>query len=308
MSRLGEYCYSPWMDGGIEPQAVRPAAAGALTARILACGPGWSVADIVCRAGPADRPFEERHRDVSIAAVVEGSFQYRSARGTALLYPGAFLLGDADTCFECGHDHGTGDRCVAFHFAPELFEEIAATAAGSPRFRFPAAMLPAGRNLAPPVARAAAAAERAGKGATEELAIGVAEAVLATLSGHEAATPAPSARDHRRVSDALRHMEAHADGPVGLDELAAVARMSKYHFLRVFRRVTGVTPYQVLISLRLRRAAVRLRTSRDAVAAIAFDAGFGDLSTFNARFRSVFGASPGAFRRERDAGVPRRPC
>lgn len=275
---------------------------------MLARGPGWSVADIVCRAGPADRPFEERHRDVSVAAVVEGSFQYRAAAGTALLYPGALLLGEAGTCYECGHAHGTGDRCIAFHFAPELFEEIAATAAGSHRFRFPAAMLPAGRTLAAPVARAMAAAEGARTEATAELAIGVAEAVLATLSGRQVATPAPSARDHRRVSDALHYMEANADRPVELDELAAVARMSKYHFLRVFRRITGVTPYQLLISLRLRRAAVRLRTSRDAVAAIAFDAGFGDLSTFNARFRSVFGASPGAFRRGHGFPPASRPC
>jgi AraC-like DNA-binding protein len=72
--------------------------------------------------------------------------------------------------------------------------------------------------------------------------------------------------------------------------------MSKFHFLRVFRRVTGVTPYKYLLSVRLKRAAVTLLSTDDAVSAIAYSAGFGDLSTFNHRFRDVFGLTPTAFR------------
>ncbi|MGH7083110.1 MAG: hypothetical protein ACREFV_11650, partial [Acetobacteraceae bacterium] len=103
--------------------------------RAIASGAGWRASEFVCRLGPADRPFEEQHHEVSIAAVLAGSFHYRSATGSALLYPGAFLLGHAGTCFTCGHEHGEGDRSGAFHFSPEFFSEIAATAAGSHRFR-----------------------------------------------------------------------------------------------------------------------------------------------------------------------------
>lgn len=73
--------------------------------------------------------------------------------------------------------------------------------------------------------------------------------------------------------------------------------MSKYHFLRSFRRAIGMTPYQLLLSVRLRRAAVALLSSNTAVADIAYDAGFSDLSTFNNRFRARFGESPSRFRR-----------
>jgi hypothetical protein len=45
--------------------------------RLLARGKGWSVADVVCTAGPGDRPFEEQHSGVSIGMVLEGTFQYR---------------------------------------------------------------------------------------------------------------------------------------------------------------------------------------------------------------------------------------
>ncbi len=54
--------------------------------RELASGPGWTVSDIVCSAGPKDRPFEEQHSCANVAIVVGGTFQYRSSAG-ALMTP-----------------------------------------------------------------------------------------------------------------------------------------------------------------------------------------------------------------------------
>jgi AraC-like DNA-binding protein len=76
--------------------------------------------------------------------------------------------------------------------------------------------------------------------------------------------------------------------------------MSKYHFLRTFRRTVGMAPYPFVLNMRMRRAALRLARSFEPVSRIAFKTGFGDLSTFNNRFRDVFGMSPRAYRnRER---------
>jgi AraC-like DNA-binding protein len=100
----------------------------------------------------------------------------------------------------------------------------------------------------------------------------------------------------RRVSTALRRIEAVADAPLSLHDLADEAATSPYHFLRVFDALVGMTPHQFLLHTRLRRAAVRLRASDAPIATIAFDAGFNDLSTFNRRFRRVTGRSPGAYR------------
>jgi len=72
--------------------------------------------------------------------------------------------------------------------------------------------------------------------------------------------------------------------------------MSPYHFLRTFRGIVGMTPHQYILHTRLHRAAVRLRRTDDSIAAIAFDAGFNDLSTFNRRFRRKMGLTPGAYR------------
>jgi AraC-like DNA-binding protein len=301
VSALGENCYSSDMAKPAAPALDRSTPATPV-ARVIARDADWCLSEFTCRAGPQDRRFEEQHVHATIAAVVEGSFQYRCDSGRALLYPGAVMLGNPGACFECGHEHSHGDRCVSLQFTPALFEEIAASMAGSARFRFTGAMLPALKPLAPALAGLEALAANApgtspDRMAAEELALQVAENVVGAAADGSARSMAPSAADERRISRVLHHIEAHAAEPLDLAGLAAIACMSKYHFLRCFRRIVGLTPHQYLLGLRLRRAALRLCRSSAPVSAIAYDAGFGDLSTFNASFRACFGTSPGIFRR-----------
>jgi len=268
----------------------------AIHAHRLASGPGWSVSDIVCTEGPRSRPAEERHEAVCIAAVTEGSFQYRCGRGRAVLGPGALLLGNEGECYECGHEHGVGDRCLAFHFAPAHFESILAEVPGARRLDFSLPRLPPLPSLMPLLA-AAESARETGEGAWEELSVILAGKVASLAAGSDVSARRPSRRDERRVSLALRLIEAEADRPLSLATLAEAAATSPFHFLRCFRALVGMTPHQYLLRTRLHRAALRLRRSREPVSAIAFDAGFNDLSTFNRRFRRVMGASPSDFRR-----------
>jgi AraC-like DNA-binding protein len=79
--------------------------------------------------------------------------------------------------------------------------------------------------------------------------------------------------------------------------MAEAADLSRYHFIRVFRALTGEPPRQRLIGIRLRAAADRLIGTREPVTQIALSVGFNDLSHFNASFRQAFGMSPRAWRR-----------
>src|SRR5579885_3424375 len=108
----------------------------------LASGPGWWVDDLLCGAGPHDPAFEERHSSACIAVVSAGTFNYRTPHGAAVLAPGAVLLGNHGECFECGHEHSTGDRCLAFHFAPDHLETIVAALPGVRRATFTVSQLP----------------------------------------------------------------------------------------------------------------------------------------------------------------------
>ena len=285
------------MQGAVPPVRVRPPKPPdeALLKRTLATGDGWSLNEIVCRAGPSDRPFEERHDGFSVSAVVGGNFTYRSDAGHGLLYPGALLLGNNGSCFECGHAHGIGDRCISLNVCEEQFSEVAAATSTS-RFRFSAPSLSPSLKALPIVAQMEALSRVPSLLRSEELALRIIERVIALMASDRWTPAAPTGRETRRVIEAIRLVESDATRALELKEMAAVAGMSKYHFLRVFRRLTGMTPHRYLISARLRRAALALASSRRPVIAVGLDAGFGDLSTFNKTFRAVFGLTPTQYR------------
>ncbi len=257
---------------------------------MLAEGDLWRVRDLVCTAGPRDRPFEERHEEACIAAVLGGSFAYRSTHGRVTLAPGALLLGNAGRCFTCDHEHAAGDRCVSITLAPALLEEIATDIPGLRRAAFAVHRIPPLPATAP-----ALAAIESGTEDWEEIAIAIAGRALALLA--DAPVMRVGAADERRVTTALGVIAASPAEPHSLAALAARAGLSRYRFLRVFRAVAGVTPHQFVLRTRLHRAAIRLRRECGAISAIAYDEGFGDLSTFNARFRRTFGCAPSAYRR-----------
>lgn len=154
----------------------------ALTSRLLACDTGWRVEDVVCTSGPHDRPFEERHDGVCIAAVTHGTFRYRSTLGSAVLAPGALLLGNDCHCFECSHDHGVGDRCLSFQFAPEFLETVIGAIPGARRMSFNVPRLPPNPALLPILAAAETARDDDDADALEEVALRVAGAVTGTLA------------------------------------------------------------------------------------------------------------------------------
>jgi AraC-like DNA-binding protein len=275
----------------------------ALDSRLLAQGSGWAVRHIVCGSGPGDRPYEERHSSVAIAIVLGGTFQYRSRNGNELMTPGSLLLGSPGEYFECGHQHGTGDRCISVSYDPEFFEPLAAAAVGAaPGFH--ALRLPPLRALSPLIARASAAVAQPQDGLWEELVLQLARQALELDSGRPSAPLSGEAGALARVTRVVRMMEQHPGMPHTLASLAREARLSPFHFLRTFERLTAVTPHQYLLRARLRQAAVRLAGEPAKILDIAFDSGFGDISNFNRTFRAEFGLSPRAFRSARTKTSP----
>jgi AraC family transcriptional regulator len=213
-----------------------------------------------------------------------------------VLAPGALLLGNDCHCFECSHEHGVGDRCLSFRLAPEFQETVVSSVPGARRASFSVPRLPPHDRLLPVIAAAEAAGDDGDAGAFEELVLRIAGAVSGALNESKTRPPAPGVRDERRISAALRYIESSVDESLSIAGLAQVAAMSPYHFLRTFRALVGMTPHQFILYTRMKRAAISLRRTHENISAIAFAAGFGDLSTFNRRFQRIFGLSPGAFR------------
>jgi AraC family transcriptional regulator len=261
----------------------------------LSSADGWTASDVVCTAGPADRPFEEQHTQTSIAIVVQGTFQYRSSTGEALMTPGSLLLGNAGDCFTCGHEHSTGDRCLAFSYAPEFFERFADGPNGG-RVNFKVPRLSRARALAWIVANASMLLTSFDAEMCEELCLQVATEAIRLQSDAESYRMRRAPSSLARITRVVRAMENDADIPRDLKTLAQLSGLSRYHFLRTFEELTGTTPHQYQIRVRLRRAAVRLRSEPTRISDIALECGFGDISNFNRTFRTEFGVNPRTFR------------
>lgn len=264
-----------------------------ISADLIASGDGWTASHMRCCAGPADAAFEEEHGRICVAIVVEGSFEYRSSKGPATLVPGAILLGEPGEGFECRHEHSIGDRCIAFHFSPDLFESRMVELAGL------RATL-SGRPALPPSPAHTGVLVHAdqllsGGGCAEEFGHMLLGRVASTERPEPFAAPFPGAKA-KRIQDVVHAIEKGAHQGQSLSEFAQSAGMSPFHFLREFKGLTGMTPHQFRLAQRLRHAAALLQASDTAISEVAFDAGFGDLSEFNRRFRRLLGVTPTAFR------------
>ena len=265
---------------------------------VMGRGDGWSVADVLCTCGPHDHPYEERHGRYTIAVVLAGSFQYRSELGHGLMTPGSIMLGNQGQCFECGHDHGEGDRCVSFWYEPDYFERLAVDAGGrQSRRRFAVPRVPPLRSLSPIVARAALGVAGGHDQPWDELGVGLAATVIRLASGASSAPDRMPLNAEARVTRTVRMINRYPHAHLTLGVLARNAGLSPYHFLRTFERLMGITPHQYVLRVRLRKAAMRLARGSEKVLDIALECGFGDVSNFNRAFRAEFRVTPLAFRR-----------
>ena len=188
--------------------------------------------------------------------------------------------------------------CVSFVYAPAYFESITAD---TRKQRTPSAFgllrLPPVRVLSPVIARVNAALTGSTNLSWEELSVTIAAQSVLPDGGRASASALVSAAAISRVTRTVRTIERRSQHEVRLADLAREAKLSPFHFLRTFEALTGVTPHQYLLRLRLRRAATRLLLEPTTILDIALDSGFGDVSNFHRAFRAEFGVSPRTYRR-----------
>jgi AraC-like DNA-binding protein len=103
----------------------------------------------------------------------------------------------------------------------------------------------------------------------------------------------PPARHLLRAKDLAdgRYFE-----PLGVDQLAGAAGLSRAHFSREFRRTFGESPHGYVLTRRLERAAALLRTTDHPVADICFSVGLQSVGSFTTSFTRTYGVSPTAYR------------
>jgi AraC family transcriptional regulator len=100
-----------------------------------------------------------------------------------------------------------------------------------------------------------------------------------------------------RLRAVVEYIEEHLDAGLTLEQMAAAARLSAYHFARQFKAATGLPPHQYVILRRVERTKQMLQADGDlSLAEVAAHAGFSDQSQFSRHFKRLVGATPGQFR------------
>lgn len=115
------------------------------------------------------------------------------------------------------------------------------------------------------------------------------------------------ALDELRLRRVLEYMAEHIEDEIGLEELAAVACLSPFHFNRMFASRMGAAPHRYLGAMRLERAKTLLALNDLPLAEISLACCFSNQSNFSRAFRRATGISPLSYRREKAMCLTRVP-
>jgi AraC family transcriptional regulator len=102
----------------------------------------------------------------------------------------------------------------------------------------------------------------------------------------------------RQLKLTKEFIDAQISNEITISDLAAVAGLSHYHFIRAFKDAVGLPPYQYVLSERIRRARALLSNPDLSLGDVAGAVGFSDPSQLTRVFRKFVGVTPTAFRRE----------
>jgi AraC-like DNA-binding protein len=251
-----------------------------------------SVSDFRCTAEPGEKPFAEQYACHSISYVRKGSFGCHCRGRFHELVAGSILVGHPGDEYICTHDHVVGDECLSFFLDPELVETIN----DRPDIWRIGSVPPLPELMVLGELAQTAAAGNSDLG-LDEVGHLFASRFVDVACGRSPKPMTASLRDRRRAVETALWIDAHSHRPIDLEDAAAQAGISPFHFLRLFSDVLGVTPHQYLVRSRLRHAARRLADDDSPITDIAYDVGFNDLSNFVRTFHRAAGASPQKFRK-----------
>lgn len=277
----------------ITPAAPMPGVPQAFEAREDAaefCRPAHRPGVELYRAAIVRHAFEPHaHDGFGVGAIEAGAERFRY-RGSELLAPADSLV-----LMNPGELHtGRAETEAGWRYRMAYVDEALVQALTGERWRFADAVA-ADAPRARRVGRLLAALWQA---ADEPLAFdGLLAELLDVLRPHARADRAAAREAAPRFAAVLDCMQARLAERLTLEELAAVAGLSPFHFLRRFREAQGATPQQVLMALRL-RAAQRQLAAGVAPAEVAAATGLADQAHLTRAFAARYGVTPARYQRQ----------
>ena len=106
----------------------------------------------------------------------------------------------------------------------------------------------------------------------------------------------PSGLPSYKLRQVIEYIQAHLEQDLNLTQLAEVAELSQYYFVRMFKQSVGVAPYQYVLQCRVERAKQLLQKNNLAIAQVALCCGFTDQNHLTRVFRRLTSTTPKAYR------------
>ncbi|PST48529.1 AraC family transcriptional regulator [Bifidobacterium callitrichos] len=128
--------------------------------------------------------------------------------------------------------------------------------------------------------------------------------ILTEFAMAAADSGASEQRQPHAIEDVLTYIANHLADPLPIGDLASLAYMSEYHFIRVFKKETGYTPHAYIVDARMHAAKYLLINSDLPLKRLCEECGFTDASSFCAAFKRKNGISPIEFRRQAQSPTP----
>lgn len=100
------------------------------------------------------------------------------------------------------------------------------------------------------------------------------------------------------IEKSIEYIKENYRRDISIEDMVEELHISKYHFIRIFKRIMGVTPYKYLSSYRINESKTILRTTNKSVLETALDCGFNDAGNFILQFKKHTGISPTQYRRD----------
>jgi AraC-like DNA-binding protein len=264
----------------------------------------YQVFDFQCRCTDCARSKPEYSDSFSISFVRKGNFLFNVFRHSLDSYNGCILITKPGYEHTVTHAHAVPDECTIFAFRKDFYREIQRGYAHTKFFT--------SNDLHSTLLRTNMETEflhftimqlvlqRGGsKLQIDQLVMQLISKVLGTITDYT-----PDARIHARlkkqhlttIERAKEYITGNFTQDISLMEIASYCYVSPFHFSRIFKTFTAVSPHQYLLSIRLQHAAMLLQNTSMTVGDVAFSSGFNSIEYFTAAFRQQYKCPPAKFR------------
>jgi AraC family transcriptional regulator len=239
----------------------------------------------------------------------EVDFQEREGNGpwtTNRIKKGSFFLTSGGAPYECRWKAVTAEPFISMHVSIELpllqaaMEEVFGANAAKAQLKNLSAFTDAALDWLMETLRVELMRRQASpllvQGLAQAIAVHLARNYTEVIQEPRSTSPSLPGFKLRQITD---WMAEHLAEEFHLDRVAALAGLSKFHFNRLFKSATDVSPSRYHINLRMEQAKRQLRETKKSVVEIALDVGYATPSHFAQLFRRETGLSPSDYRRQR---------